>query len=128
VPTERTCAQRGSAYPGSTGSQGHEAQDARQFASWGVDSLKYDWCSPDGTRDEQVARFTVMRDAVPATGRPIFYSINPNSYHAITGDKYNWGEVAAAERLRRRAPFRSGDRQRGSRPSCCTNSRESIQR
>jgi len=94
VPTERTCAQRGGAYPGTTGSQGHEAQDANTFASWGVDYLKYDWCSPNGTRDEQIARFTTMRDAVRATGRPIVYSINPNSYHAITGDKYNWGEVA----------------------------------
>ncbi|MFD0441545.1 ricin-type beta-trefoil lectin domain protein [Streptomyces indonesiensis] len=47
-----------------------------------------------GTRDEQVARFTLMRDALRATGRPIVYSINPNSYHAITGDTYNWGEVA----------------------------------
>ncbi len=29
-----------------------------------------------------------------ATGRPIVYSINPNSFHAITGAGYNWGEVA----------------------------------
>jgi alpha-galactosidase len=94
VPTERTCAQRVGNHPGSTGSMGHEVQDARTFAAWGVDYLKYDWCSPDGTRDQQVARFTIMRDALRATGRPIVYSINPNSFHAITGDKYNWGEVA----------------------------------
>jgi alpha-galactosidase len=94
VPTERTCAQRGGAFPGSTGSMGHEVQDATTFASWGVDYLKYDWCSPDGTRDQQVARFSIMRDALRATGRPIVYSINPNSYHAAAGDKYNWGEVA----------------------------------
>ncbi|MEU4251442.1 ricin-type beta-trefoil lectin domain protein [Amycolatopsis sp. NPDC026612] len=94
VPTDRTCAQRGGAYPGSTGSQGHETQDARTFASWGVDYLKYDWCSPAGTRDEEVSRFGLMRDALRATGRPIVYSINPNSYHAITGDKYDWGQVA----------------------------------
>ena len=94
VPTERTCAQTGGAHPGSTGSMGHEVQDARSFASWGVDYLKYDWCSSSGTRDQQVARFTIMRDALRATGRPIVYSINPNSYHAPTGDKYNWGEVA----------------------------------
>ncbi|MEU5262132.1 ricin-type beta-trefoil lectin domain protein [Amycolatopsis sp. NPDC021455] len=94
VPTDRTCAQRGGTYPGSTGSQGHETQDARTFASWGVDYLKYDWCSPAGTRDEQVTRFGLMRDALRATGRPIVYSINPNSYHAITGDKYDWGQVA----------------------------------
>ncbi|KDN19187.1 glycoside hydrolase family 27 protein [Amycolatopsis rifamycinica] len=94
VPTDRTCAQRGGTYPGSTGSQGHETQDARTFASWGVDYLKYDWCSSAGTRDEQVSRFGLMRDALRATGRPIVYSINPNSYHATTGDKYDWGQVA----------------------------------
>ncbi|WP_448316409.1 glycoside hydrolase family 27 protein [Streptomyces sp. CO7] len=94
VPNEKTCAQGGGAFPGATGSLGHEAQDARTFASWGVDYLKYDWCSGNGTRDEQVARFAIMRDALRATGRPIVYSVNPNSYHAITGDKYNWGEVA----------------------------------
>jgi alpha-galactosidase len=94
VPTERTCAQRVGTHPGSTGSMGHEVQDAGTFASWGVDYLKYDWCSPNGTRDEQVARFALMRDAIRATGRPIVYSINPNSFHAVTGDKFNWGEVA----------------------------------
>jgi alpha-galactosidase len=94
VPGERTCAQATGAYPGSTGSRGHETQDAAAFASWGVDYLKYDWCSPTGTRDEQVRRFTLMRDALRATGRPIVYSINPNSLHAITGATYNWGEVA----------------------------------
>jgi len=94
VPNEKTCAQGTGAFPGATGSKGHEAQDARTFASWGVDYLKYDWCSGAGTRDEQVARFSIMRDALRATGRPIVYSINPNSFHAITGDRYNWGEVA----------------------------------
>ncbi|MFJ4693762.1 glycoside hydrolase family 27 protein [Streptomyces sp. NPDC088766] len=94
VPTERTCAQRVGTFPGSTGSMGHEVQDARTFASWGVDYLKYDWCSPAGTRDEQVARFSLMRDALRATGRPVVYSINPNSFHAITGAAYNWGQVA----------------------------------
>ena len=27
------------------GAYGHEAEDARQFARWGFDFLKYDWCS-----------------------------------------------------------------------------------
>ncbi|GAA4409597.1 ricin-type beta-trefoil lectin domain protein [Actinokineospora soli] len=94
APNERTCAQGVGTHPGSTGSLGHEAQDAAAFASWGVDYLKYDWCSSWGTRDEQVARFTVMRDALRATGRPIVYSINPNSFHTPTGDDYDWGEVA----------------------------------
>ncbi|GAA3732776.1 ricin-type beta-trefoil lectin domain protein [Plantactinospora mayteni] len=94
APLDRTCAQYFGAYPGATGAQGHEVQDARQFAAWGVDYLKYDWCSPSGTIDEQVARFAVMRDALAATGRPILYSINPNSIHAKTGPLRNWGDVA----------------------------------
>ncbi|MDX3245872.1 glycoside hydrolase family 27 protein, partial [Streptomyces sp. ME18-1-4] len=66
APNEKTCAQGVGTYPGSTGSKGHETQDAATFASWGVDYLKYDWCSSSGTRDEQVARFTLMRDALRA--------------------------------------------------------------
>ncbi|MFF5650848.1 glycoside hydrolase family 27 protein [Streptomyces collinus] len=94
APNEKTCAQGVGTYPGSTGSKGHEAQDAATFASWGVDYLKYDWCSGSGTLSEQIAQFTIMRDALRATGRPIVYSINPNSFHSPTGDKYNWGQVA----------------------------------
>ncbi|GAA1662721.1 ricin-type beta-trefoil lectin domain protein [Saccharothrix algeriensis] len=94
VPVDKTCAQYFGSYPGATGSQGHEAQDARQFAAWGVDFLKYDWCSPNGTIDQQVATFAKMRDALAATGRPILYSINPNSIHAKTGPLRNWGDVA----------------------------------
>ncbi|MEO3746387.1 ricin-type beta-trefoil lectin domain protein [Plantactinospora sp. B5E13] len=93
-PLDQTCAQYFDAFPGSTGSLGHEAQDARQFAAWGVDYLKYDWCSPTGTINEQVARFAIMRDALAATGRPIVYSINPNSIHEKTGPQRNWGDVA----------------------------------
>ncbi|SPE50685.1 GHF27 protein (modular protein) [Verrucomicrobia bacterium] len=33
---------------GFTGSYQHEEQDAAQFADWGFDFLKYDWCSYDG--------------------------------------------------------------------------------
>jgi alpha-galactosidase len=94
VPSDRTCAQRVGTYPGSTGSQGHEVQDARTFASWGVDYLKYDWCSSSGTISQQVTAFATMRDALAATGRPIVLSINPNSFHAITGPSRNWGDVA----------------------------------
>ncbi|GIJ57093.1 alpha-galactosidase [Virgisporangium aurantiacum] len=94
VPVDRTCAQYFGGYPGATGSQGHETQDARQFAAWGVDFLKYDWCSPNGSIDQQVATFAKMRDALAATGRPIVYSINPNSIHAKTGPLRNWGDVA----------------------------------
>ncbi|TDC63520.1 alpha-galactosidase [Micromonospora sp. KC207] len=94
APLDKTCAQYFGSYPGATGAMGHEAQDARQFAAWGVDYLKYDWCSPTGTINEQVNRFAIMRDALAATGRPILYSINPNSIHEKTGPMRNWGDVA----------------------------------
>jgi alpha-galactosidase len=100
VPTEETCAQRGGVYPGMTGSQGHEAQDARTFASWGVDYLKYDWCSPQGTQQDKVDAFARMRDALRATGRPIVYSINPNSYSPEkTGNTYDWSAIANLVRI-----------------------------
>ncbi|MCM4078028.1 glycoside hydrolase family 27 protein [Paractinoplanes hotanensis] len=94
APLDKTCAQYFGNYPGATGSQGHEAQDARQFAAWGVDYLKYDWCSPTGTINEQVATFAKMRDALASTGRPILYSINSNSIHSKTGPQRDWGDVA----------------------------------
>lgn len=93
-PMAETCAQYFNSWPGATGSRGHEAQDARQFAAWGVDYLKYDWCSPEGTIDDQVRTFAIMRDALAATGRPILYSINSNSIHSKTGPQRNWGDVA----------------------------------
>ncbi|WP_209648880.1 glycoside hydrolase family 27 protein [Kibdelosporangium banguiense] len=94
APLDKTCAQYFNAYPGATGSRGHEVQDARQFAAWGVDYLKYDWCSPTGTIDEQVRTFARMRDALAASGRQIVFSINPNSIHDKTGPRRNWGDVA----------------------------------
>jgi alpha-galactosidase len=63
-PGNTTCA-------GKTGTQGHETQDAQIYAKWGVDYLKYDLCSG------QRSGFAKMGDALKATGRPIFYSINP---------------------------------------------------
>ena len=62
----RTCGKR-------PGSLGFEKKDAETYASWGVDYLKYDNCFTDGTKPE--VRYPVMRDALNATGRPIFYSL-----------------------------------------------------
>lgn len=64
----RTCSQAG--FPGALG---HEYSDARQFAGWGVDYLKYDNCNNQGVDARQ--RYTTMRDALQATGRPIVFSI-----------------------------------------------------
>jgi alpha-galactosidase len=55
------------------GSRGYEYQDARQYAAWGVDYLKYDWCS-HGSQNS-VASYSTMRDALEKSGRPIVFSI-----------------------------------------------------
>jgi alpha-galactosidase len=61
-----TCAKR-------PGSRGHEYQDARQYASWGVDYVKVDWCNTS-TQDAR-ASYTLFRDAIYAAGRPMVLSI-----------------------------------------------------
>ncbi|MEU0781921.1 NPCBM/NEW2 domain-containing protein [Streptomyces sp. NPDC006173] len=58
---------------GFPGALGHEYSDAQQFADWGVDYLKYDNCNNQGV--DARSRYTTMRDALRATGRPIVYSI-----------------------------------------------------
>jgi alpha-galactosidase len=58
---------------GRPGSSGYEVEDARQYAAWGVDYLKYDWCNTDGV-DPKIA-YPTMRDALKATGRPILFSM-----------------------------------------------------
>jgi alpha-galactosidase len=55
------------------GSRGHEYQDAAQYAAWGVDYLKYDWCYSESL--EVRAAYETMSDALRATGRPIVFSI-----------------------------------------------------
>ncbi|KAK3125350.1 hypothetical protein QOZ80_7BG0603730 [Eleusine coracana subsp. coracana] len=55
------------------GSLGHEDTDAKTFASWGVDYLKYDNCN---TLDiNETLRFPRMSRALVNTGRSIFYSL-----------------------------------------------------
>ncbi len=63
------------------GSYGYEEKDAKLFAEWGVDYLKYDYCyCPDYASENNdykmaVARYKAMGDALKATGRPIVFSI-----------------------------------------------------
>jgi alpha-galactosidase len=65
-----TCA----GYPGSLG---HEELDARTWAEWGIDYLKYDNCNnqSDGSQADHIRRYTAMRQALDRAGRPIVYSI-----------------------------------------------------
>ncbi|WP_408590332.1 glycoside hydrolase family 27 protein [Novosphingobium sp.] len=62
---------------GRAGSQGHEYQDARQYARWGVDYLKYDWCNTGTGAAQRNPReaYATMRDALDKAGRPIVFSI-----------------------------------------------------
>ena len=55
------------------GGRGYEFQDARQYAAWEVDYLKYDWCN-HSTQDSQ-ASYSIMRDALAKSGRPIVFSL-----------------------------------------------------
>ena len=58
---------------GYPGSRGHEYQDARSYAAWGVDYLKYDWCNTEGM--DAASSYATMRDALHAAGRPVLFSI-----------------------------------------------------
>src|SRR5260370_9977537 len=62
----KTCA-------GRPGGLGHEYQDALQYAAWGVDYLKYDWCNT--TTQDAKASYANIRAALDASGRAIVLSI-----------------------------------------------------
>ncbi len=55
------------------GGFGHEYQDARTYARYGVDYLKYDWCG--STTQDARSSYTNMMNALYAAGRPIVFSI-----------------------------------------------------
>ncbi|CAN4080934.1 unnamed protein product [Withania somnifera] len=55
------------------GSLGHEEQDAKTFAAWGIDYLKYDNCNHDGTKP--TVRYPIMTRALMNAGRPIFFNL-----------------------------------------------------
>ena len=58
---------------GRPGSRGHEYQDALTYARWGVDYLKYDWCSTDSLKAQ--GAYITMREALRTAGRPIVFSL-----------------------------------------------------
>ena len=69
-PGPETCAKH-------EGSYGHEEDDARQYAAWGVDYLKYDWCSASRVYkpEEMRAVYRKMAEALHRTGRPMVLSL-----------------------------------------------------
>ncbi|KIA85539.1 glycoside hydrolase family 27 protein [Flavobacterium sp. AED] len=61
-----TCA----GYPGT---RGYEYQDARFYASLGIDFLKYDWCNTAGINAPEA--YATMSNALKTAGRPIVFSL-----------------------------------------------------
>jgi alpha-galactosidase len=87
-PGPRTCG-------GFAGSFRHEDQDARTYATWGVDFLKYDWCSygdvavrdePDPAKRFQ-RPYSVMRASLDRASRDVVFSFCQYGM----GDVWKWG-------------------------------------
>lgn len=86
-PGPRTCA-------GYEGSYGHEEQDAKTFAAWGVDYLKYDWCSAARIypNDDFRGVYRKMGRALAQSGRPIVYSVCQYGLEEV----WKWGPQVEA--------------------------------
>lgn len=84
-PGPKTCA-------GFEGSYKYEVQDALTYAKWGVDYLKYDWCSYGGVAggndlEHQIKPYSVMNNAFKKAPRDIIYSFCQYGM----GDVWKWG-------------------------------------
>ncbi len=91
-PGPKTCG-------GYAGSYQHEEQDAKMYAHWGIDYLKYDMCSlgeiinkqANGDRDKRTAldkaAYERMYKALAATGRPIVFSLCQYGWDNV----WEWG-------------------------------------
>ncbi|TKW32439.1 hypothetical protein SEVIR_2G168700v4 [Setaria viridis] len=89
------------------GSLGYEEQDAKTFASWGVDYLKYDNCNDQGLSPQP--RYINMSKALLNSGRNIFFSLcewgvdDPATWASGVGNSWrttgdiqdNWGSMTA---------------------------------
>jgi alpha-galactosidase len=106
----KTCA-------GRPGSLGHEYQDARQYAAWTVDYLKYDWCNTI-TQDGH-AVYSLMRQALDASGRPIVLSICEWGSHT----PWLWGKDAGGNLWRTTGDIKDRWQGRVKWPAgdCCSN-------
>ena len=77
---------------GGPGSLGHYDQDAATLKAWNVSYLKVDMCSVDIGIDpaHQLEHWSALRDALNATGHPIYYSICPHATVPATGPSAPW--------------------------------------
>lgn len=86
-PGPRTCG-------GYLGSWEHEAQDAATYGKWGIDYLKYDWCSyydisRGDTLYELQKPYLTMKRGLDESGRDIVFSLCQYGM----GDVYKWGGI-----------------------------------
>jgi alpha-galactosidase len=90
-PGQTTCA-------GYTGSEGHEAEDAKMFASWGIDHLKYDSCCShsEAPKGELQKIFRTMSDALLAQKRGIVL----HACHCGWGDIWEWAAALGVNHWR----------------------------
>lgn len=84
-PGPKTCG-------GYTGSYQHEQQDIDTYARWGVDYLKYDWCSYQSVaggveREALMKPYLLVRSALDNCGRDIVYSLCQYGM----GNVWEWG-------------------------------------
>jgi alpha-galactosidase len=79
---------------GYQGSYGHEEQDAKTFADWGYDYLKYDWCGASRiyqrTPADLEGAYQKMAAALAKTNRPLVFSLCEYGW----GDVWKWGAKA----------------------------------
>lgn len=94
-PGEITCAHFAGAW-------GHEAQDAKQFADWGFDFLKYDWCSygkktsQPPSLEEMKRPYILMGDLLKQQKRDML--LNLCQYGM--GDVWKWGAEVGGQSWR----------------------------
>ncbi len=84
-PGPKTCG-------GYEGSYTYEAKDAQNYANWGIDYLKYDWCSygtlaPKPSIDQMKEPYREMKHAIRKVNRDIHYSLCQYGM----GDVWGWG-------------------------------------
>jgi alpha-galactosidase len=106
----KTCA-------GRPGGLGHEYQDAVQYAAWGVDYLKYDWCNT--TTQDAKASYANIRKALDSAGRPIVLSICEWG----TAKPWLWGEEVGGNLWRTTGDIndRWGGKEKWPDGGCCSN-------
>jgi alpha-galactosidase len=84
-PGPRSCA-------GFDASYGHEEIDAKTWAAWGIDYLKYDWCSARRVwkdSGDMRAVYQRMGEALRKSGRPIVFSLCQYGLAGVQG----WGRL-----------------------------------